>query len=651
MRQWRSDEMLSFSLPDPSDFTTNPSFAVALAMAAGVVAQSVARHLRIPGIVILLATGVVLGPDGLHVLDPSALGHALDALIGFAVAVILFEGGLNLSISRMRRQAPVIRYLLSVGAAITVIGAALSVRFILGWEWVTAFLFGTLVIVTGPTVITPLLRRVRVKRSVETILESEGILIDAVGAVAAVVALELVLEGAHSFVALGALEVPLRLLVGLLVGALGGWTISALLRHREIIPEGFENIFTLASVLTLYQVSNVSMPESGIMAAVTAGVVVGNRPTRVSRDLREFKEQLTVLLIGMLFVLLAADVRLGEVAALGWGGALVVLALMFVVRPANVLVCTWRSQLGWREKAFLSWVAPRGIVAAAIASLFAERLTQGGYSHGAELRALVFLVIAGTVVFQGATAAFVARILRLQRATNRGYAILGAQPFGRLLAHLLVDHGEEAVLIDSNATHCREAEDEGLTALYGNALDETLLLHSQMDTRRAAIGATQNEAVNMLFAIHVREEASIPRVYVVLERSGGVPERHLEEAGVRVFGGTPTDVELWSVRVRRGLTAVELWERQVDDDTATGLGSEEATLLFPLFTFSDEGVLQPVDEQTRCRKGTRVFWLLLTERHQEAATWLESRGWTPVRETDESGAAADDPRFATGSSG
>lgn len=644
--------MLSFSFPDLTEFTSNPSFVVALAMVSGVVAQALARHLRIPGIVLLLATGVLLGPDGLHVLEPSALGDALDALIGFAVAVILFEGGLNLSLSRVHRQAPVIRRLLSVGAAVTVVGAALSVRFILGWEWVTAFLFGTLVIVTGPTVITPLLRRVRVKRNVETILESEGILIDAVGAVAAVVALELVLEGPSASVALGALEVPLRLLVGLVGGAVGGWGISAVLRRHEIIPEGFENIFTLASVLSLYQGSNVLMPESGLMAAVTAGVVVGNRPTRVSRDLREFKEQLTLLVIGLLFVLLAADVRVREVAAVGWRGVLVVLVLIFIVRPVNVLVCTWRSALTWREKAFLSWVAPRGIVAAAIASLFAERLTQAGYSHGAELRALVFLVIAGTVVFQGATASLVARALRLQRATNRGYAILGAQPLGRLLARLLADHGEEAVLIDSNATHCREAEDEGLTALYGNALDETILLRSQMDTRRAAVGATHNEAVNMLFAIRVREETSIPSVYVVLERDGGVPEKRLQEAGVRVFGGTPTDAELWSVQVRRGLTAVELWERRAEGgETGTGLDPEQATLLLPLFTYSDDGVLQPVDEQTRCRQGTRIFWLLLTERRAEAVAWLQSRRWVAVSDAPAGPTPAHRPAVETGGAG
>lgn len=611
----------------------NPSFVVAAALAAGVVAQIVARHLHIPGIVVLLGAGVLLGPDGLRLLDPDSLGDSLQALIGFAVAVILFEGGLNLSSSRLRRQAPTIRRLLTVGAVITAVGAALVARVFLEWDWTPAFLFGTLVIVTGPTVITPLLRRVRVKHNIETILESEGVLIDAVGAVVAVVALEIALGHSTNALALGALQIPLRLLVGLLVGAAGGWVIAAGLRRPALVPEGYENIFTLAFVLAVYQLSNVLTAESGIMAAVTAGVVVGNMPSRVSRELREFKEQLTILLIGMLFVLLAADVRLAEIGALGSAGLNVVLALMFVVRPLDVLVCTWGSSLSLRERAFLAWVAPRGIVAAAIASLFAERLSQAGFPHGDQLRALVFLVIAGTVVLQGATASLVARILGVQRPSERGYVILGAQPFGRLLGRLIKDHGEEVILLDSNATHCREAEQEGLTALYGNALDETLLMRSQMDTRKAALAVTHNEAVNTLFAVRVRKEFGIRRVYVLLEKgTSGVPRTHVKQAGVRILGGAPTDSELWSVRIRRGLAVSELWQRRRDaDEDRFEVDVQHVTLAFPLFTVNDHRRLQPVDEQTSFPPGTRTWWLIFTERRQQAAAWLQAHGWESLQ--------------------
>ena len=430
-------------------FHDNPALVVAIALAAGVVAQSVARHLRIPGIVLLLAVGVVLGPDLAGIVVPATLGPALEALIGFAVAVILFDGGLNLNLRRMRGQAPVIQRLLSIGVVVTTGGAALAAHLLLGWAWTPSLLFGTLVIVTGPTVVTPLLRRIRVRRNIETILETEGVLIDAVGAVVAVVALEIALG---SSLTAGAISAPTRLLVGLLVGAAGGGLMAALLRWPLAVPEGHETIFTLALTLAIYQVSNALTAESGIMAAIVAGAVVGNAGARSAREIKEFKEQLTTLLIGMLFVLLAADVRLADVAALGRPGVLVVLVLMFLVRPLSILLCTARSGLTWREKCFLSWVAPRGIVAAAVASLFADRLSADGGDLGTQLRALVFLVIAATVVVQGATAGTDGPPAGRAAPGGPGYALFGAQPLGRLLARLLSEHGHEVVLIDADAT-------------------------------------------------------------------------------------------------------------------------------------------------------------------------------------------------------
>ncbi len=613
-------------------FHDNPALVVAIALAAGVVAQSVARHLRVPGIVLLLAVGVALGPDLAGIVVPSTLGAALEALIGFAVAVILFDGGLNLNLKRMRGQAPVIQRLLSVGVVVTTGGAALAAHLLLGWAWTPALLFGTLVIVTGPTVVTPLLRRIRVRRNIETILETEGVLIDAVGAVVAVVALEIALG---SSLTAGAISAPTRLLVGLLVGAAGGGLMAALLRWPLAVPEGHETIFTLALTLAIYQVSNALTAESGIMAAIVAGAVVGNAGARSAREIKEFKEQLTTLLIGMLFVLLAADVRIADVVALGRPGVLVVLVLMFVVRPLSILLCTARSGLAWREKAFLSWVAPRGIVAAAVASLFADRLSADGSDLGAQLRALVFLVIAATVVMQGATAGTMARVLGVRRPTGRGFALFGAQPLGRLLARLLTEHGQEAVLIDADATLCQEAEQEGLKVVYGNALDERVLLRSQMDTRRAALAVTPNEAVNLLFVRAARQEAHVPLVYAVGVRSGPeISAAHFHDAKARLLFASETDPELWSVRIRRGLAAVEAWRR--DDDTAgddPALPNEQLSLLLPLFLVGGNGELEPVDETRRFGKGRTVLWLLLAERGDEARAWLAAQGWQAVEPT------------------
>lgn len=612
-------------------FHDNPALVVALAMAVGVLSQTLARHLRIPGIVLLLAAGVTLGPDVAGLLDPAVLGPALEVLVGFAVAVILFDGGLNLNIRRMRSQAPVIQRLLTVGVVITTGGAALAAHLLLGWAWTPALLFGTLVIVTGPTVVTPLLRRIRVQRKLETILETEGVLIDAVGAVVAVVALEIALGQG---LAQGAISAPARLGVGLVCGAAGGLVMALLLRLPQAVPEGYETIFTLAVTLAIYQISNAFIPESGIMAAIVAGAVVANAGARRLKEIREFKEQLTVLLIGMLFVLLAADVRVADVLALGRPGLLVVLALMFVVRPLNVLACTARSGLTWRDKVFLSWVAPRGIVAAAVASLFAERLSHDELEYGAQLRALVFLVIAGTVVVQGATAGTLARLLKVRRPSGKGFALFGAQPFGRLLARLLQENGHEIVLVDADASLCSEAEKEGLRVVYGNALDENVLLRSQMDTRQAALGLSANEAMNLLFARTARWNAHVPKVYAAGDHRG--PEiqlSHFAEAGAGLLFGNETDVELWNVRVRRGLTATLKFRRE--DDTAgqeVDLPRDALSFLLPLFQVDQKGTLAIIDEKTRLTRNTVVLWLVLAERAEAARAWLAGQGWRPVEE-------------------
>lgn len=611
-------------------FHDNPALVVALALAAGVTAQTLARHLRIPGIVLLLGAGVVLGPDLLGIVTPDVLGSALDVLVGFAVAVILFEGGLNLDLKRIRGQAPVIRRLLSVGVVVTAGGGALAARYLLGWEWMPSLLFGTLVIVTGPTVVTPLLRRIRVTRRVETILETEGVLIDAVGAIIAVVALEIALG--HSL-AEGAISAPTRLGVGLVVGGLGGFVVAFLLRVPRAVPEGLESIFTLAFAIAVYQVSNALTAESGIMAAITAGAVIGNSGARSTRGIKEFKEQLTTLMIGMLFVLLAADVRVAQVMALGLPGVWVVLALMFVVRPLNVFLCSVRTGLNWREKLFLGWVAPRGIVAAAVASLFADRL---GGGLGEELRSLVFLVIAATVVVQGATASFVARLLGLQRPSNRGFAIFGATPLGVLLGTELKDHGHEVVVIDADARKCKEAEKASLRVVYGNALSETVLLRSQMDTRRAALGVSHNEAMNLLFVDLVRRESHVPHTYSVGERNRGeVTPDHVRAKGACLLFGNETDPELWSVRIRRNTAEVRVWRRE--DDSAGDsieLPREAASMLLPLFGVDAKGQLVILDGTKKFTAGRTVRWLVFKDRAAEAGEWLTGQGWSPVTETE-----------------
>jgi NhaP-type Na+/H+ or K+/H+ antiporter len=598
----------------------DPALTLAIALAAGMAAQAVARHLRVPGIVLLLACGVVLGPDALGVVQPRALGPALHAIVGYAVAVILFEGGLSLNIDRLRREARSIRQLVTVGAAVTAAGAALAARWVLGWTWILAVLFGTLVMVTGPTVINPLLRRINAHRRVATVLAAEGVLVDAVGAIVAVVALEVLTGPPGRHWAFGAWDVASRLLFGAASGAAGGALLGWLLRSDRWIPEGLESVFSLAFVLLLYQGANAVMPETGIVAAVVAGVVIGNLHSRVVGDLREFKEQLSTLFIGLLFVLLAADVQLAEVRALGAGALALVAVLMLLVRPLNVLVGTWRADLSWRERAFLSWVAPRGIVAAAVSSLFAQRLDEAGLSGGAQLRAMVFLVIALTVVVQGLTAPAVASALGLRRPSADGYAILGANEIGLALATVLRAAGERVALVDSNPAHCERAVAVGLECVHGSGLDPEVQERLELDTREGCVGVTTNEEVNLLFARRARKEHRVPKAWAAVQEGHlGIDERTVRDAGAQTLFGQAEDLDLWLGRLADGEADLGWWIAPERPGEAT------AATFLPVAVERGSRVLPVDSEQGRPAGGDRVFMAVAVG----AVAGLRELGWQP----------------------
>ena len=328
-----------------------PGLTVAIALAAGVLAQSISKQARLPGIVLLLAVGATLGPEGLGWVQPRSLGDGLFILVELGVAVILFEGGLNLEWSRLRREEAVIRRLISVAAVVTLVGATLAVRVALGWSWDLAALFGSLVVVTGPTVVTPLLRDMRLKPRLRTVLEAEGVFIDAVGALLATLVLQIVLLPEAPAIAGELRHVASSLGFGLVAGLVTGGVLAYLLRTGLFVAHRYETVFTLAFVILLFEASNAVWEQSGILAVIVAGIVVGNMDTPVDRDLKDFKDRLTVLLVGLLFVLLAADVALDDVWALGWPGLAVVAILAFVIRPVAVWLATWGGDLTPRERA------------------------------------------------------------------------------------------------------------------------------------------------------------------------------------------------------------------------------------------------------------------------------------------------------------
>lgn len=613
----------------------DPALVVAVALVVGMLAQAAAVHLRLPGIVLLLAAGLLLGPDVLGVVDPDSLGPALQMLVGYAVAIILFEGGLNLNLRQLGREARSIRQLVTVGAAVTAAGGACAARLLLGWDWSRSILFGTLVIVTGPTVITPLLRRIRVKRKLATVLEAEGVFGDAIGAIVAVVALEVVLRPSAESLAEGFGQLLARLGGGAIVGLAGGALLAVVLRREELIPKGLENVFTLSFVLVLFQLGNALLEESGIVAVTVAGLTVGNIRTPVVEELRDFKEQLTMLFIGMLFVLLAADVRLSEVSALGRNGLLTVAALMFVVRPLNVLVGTLGTQFTLRERAFLSWLAPRGIVAAAVSSLFALRLEAAGFSGGGELRALVFLVIAVTVVVEGLTGGWVASLLGVRRPAEGGVAILGANALGRALAAQLEGGDTRVVLVDSSPQACTAAEKEGFRVVYGSAFSEAVLMRAGLDERDGCVAVTNNEEVNFAFCRRARREFRTGRVWVALRtESTEVTPAMVEHMGGRVLFGGPRNFERWTIRLEAKQAEVESWRSIEDSDSREALTVDD--LLRDVGTalalaVVRDGKVRLVDEQTLLGAGDELRLLVLVSAREDLASMLQAQGWERVK--------------------
>lgn len=607
----------------------SPALTFGLALAAGMMAQVGARHLRIPGIVLLLVMGILLGPDVANVVRPATLGGGLRVIVGAAVALILFEGGLQLEIDRLRREAPIIRRLITWGAAVTAIGATLAARVIMGWPWAVAAPFGTLVTVTGPTVIGPLLRRMRLNRNLHTILEAEAVLIDPIGAVLAVVTLEVVLNREVGSAAAGLLGIPTRLLFGTVVGAAGGWALARALGARRLVPQDLVSVFTLAVVLALYALCEAILPESGIMAAPVAGIVVGNAPGLRGQDLKEFKEQLTILLVGLLFVLLAADVRLAEVRTLGARGALTVAVLMLLVRPVTVAVGTAGSQLALRERAFLAWLGPRGIVAAAVASLFAEELVREGIPEGVQLRALVFLVIAATVTIQGLGGGAVARLLGVRRASDVGWVIAGANPVARALGGALRAGGEEVVLLDTDRSEVAIARDQGLDALLGNALDDEILESADLGGRRGIVALIPNEAVGTVVAEKARRDFRVPNASVAV-RPGRVAlvGPGLQRIGARLAFGAETDLVHWAGELTDGEARLRRFRYAGGGDPA---GSEEgqpgvatpAGPEFLLLTLERRGRVSPVDDASRFRRGDVVTALMVAPGDAEAPPGFE----------------------------
>lgn len=468
---------------------------VVYAIAAGVFLIALARRLRVPAIVPLLLGGIALGPSGIDLIRPEELGGGLRTIVSCAVAIILFEGGLSLDLEGFRHAGKTIRRLLTVGAIVTWLATAGAVYLIFGFDPLFCLLAGSLVIVTGPTVIVPILRRIRLQENLHHILLWEGVMIDAVGVFIAVFCFELVTNQYSGDRA--AAYLVWRFAVGTVVGLAVGFATAEVLRRR-LIHEELTNLFALSAALLTFAICEQLAHESGLLSVVLAGFVLAIRAPHGVSGIKEFKAQLTDLLIGLLFILLAAKLNPKQFLAYGWELAAAAAAVILVVRPLNIFISALGCGLSTREKLALSWVAPRGIVAASMGSLFSLRLADEGIPQASFLEAFTYLVIFATVVIQGFSAGKVSRALGVRKRDPHGWLIVGANAFAvelallvRRLTHL------DCVIIDSNARAVRELP-ATVTAVRADALDpRTPVLLGDYSIGNV-LALTDNEDLNTL---------------------------------------------------------------------------------------------------------------------------------------------------------
>ena len=530
---------------------------------SGIFAQWLAWRLRIPSILLLLLFGLLIGPV-LGFINPDELfGDTLFPLVSLSVGIILFEGGLGLRFKDLPGIRTVVRNLISIGALITWAVVGLAAYFIMGLDVQLSLILGAILIVSGPTVILPLLRDVRPEGQVGSILRWEGILIDPVGATLALLVFDFVLQTnvreATGDAVISLLQI---LVVGVALGWAGARGLAYLLKHY-LIPDHLQNAFTLMTVIVVFALSNLLASESGLLAATVMGMVLANQNAVSIKHIIEFKEDLGVVLTSSIFVLLAARLQITDLLDLGWPALIFLAVIILVARPLSVLFSTFRSSLKLSEKAFLSWMAPRGIVAASVASIFAIELAHVGYPGADKLVSITFLVIIGTVVVYGLTAGPLARRLGLAESNPQGLLLVGAHAGARSLARVLQQAGFKVVLVDTNPRNCRLAASEGLQSSCGNVLFEEFVEEMDLGGIGRALALTSNDEVNTLACLHLADIFGRANVYQLLPHSAVSAENDQQEAlpdfaAGRVLFGPGITYRYLNDRFDRGWTVERL---------------------------------------------------------------------------------------------
>ncbi|WP_163515110.1 cation:proton antiporter [Gelidibacter japonicus] len=483
----------------------------------GILAQWVAWKLKIPAILPLILIGLLVGPfaaeylssDGTKWIQPIYNGEkglfpgeSLFYFVSLAISIILFEGGLTLRVREIKNIGPVITKLITIGSTVTFFGGAVAAHYIFYLSWEMSFLFSALIVVTGPTVITPILRHIPLKQDVSAVLRWEGILIDPIGALVAVLVFEFIsVDVGGAFTKTAFIEFGKIVLFGSTFGFAFAHGLNFIMNKR-LIPHYLLNVFALASVLGVFVLADEFAHESGLLAVVVMGMVLGNSNSPYLKELLYFKESLSILLVSILFILLAANIDMEDLRlVLNWNMVALFAVVVFVLRPIGVLWSTYKSTLKFNEKIFISWVGPRGIVAAGIASLFGLKLARNGVQDAEYITPLVFMIVLGTVILNATTARYIAKLLGVFLKKANGILIVGASKSSRLIGNYLQKNGRRVVLLDNNQINISKAKELGLEGIVSNVYEASLEDNIELNDIGYIIALTGNSDINQ-FAIN-----------------------------------------------------------------------------------------------------------------------------------------------------
>jgi len=604
------------------------AFVLALVGLLGIGAQWVAWRTGLPAIALMLVAGLIAGPATGLIRPEEDFGHLLEPAVSLAVAVILFEGGLSLNLRELQHAEGAVHRLVLIGVPLGWVLGALACYYVAGLVWPVAILFAGILVVTGPTVVLPLLRQSSVAARPRAILKWEAIVNDPIGALCAVVTYEILRQAGSGATMLESL---VSLLAAAAVAGLLGYGVARLLGWalpRGYVPEYLKAPVILVAVIGTFVASNVIQQETGLLAVTVMGVALANMQLASLRDFLTFKENMTIILVSGVFVLLSASLDLGVLRQFEWRFGLFLVALLLIVRPATVLLSLAGSRIPWRERLLISWIAPRGVVMIAITGLFALRLDELGYGDGGTLVALSFAVVASTIVAHGFTIGPFAKLLDVTAPGGRGVLVVGSTGWSLSLARALRALGVGVTISDTSWQRLAPARHEGVPTYHGEILAEAT--EEQLDLQQFGLLAatTENEAYNALVCSEFAPELGRDNVYQLGDAAGDDPRRLPDALRGRAMFRSGLGVEDVAMRERSGWTfaAARIADVASFADAARSLPEDGG----PLLLLRKDGSLRMFSHASTPTPSNGDTVLLYVPRDR-----IDAAGWQALGATDQ----------------